>query len=274
MLTRRSLVVAGALLAAAPPPLWAAPSPPDIERVLKRGRLVVGLTATDVPPFVSTGDDGMPQGHDVDLARGMAAALSLAVEFERRGRTPEELVGFVAEGAVDLALSRLSVTLDRALKVRFSRPYLVLRQALLLNRPRFAQSASGSDPAAVANAPEAILGVVAGGGYEALARRFLPRASVRAFPRWDPDIIDRVMSGELWAGYADEILAQRSLAVRADAPLRLRAAALGDARDAIAVALPWESAGLHAWVDLYLETMPRPLSVADFLGASEPRSGR
>lgn len=261
MLSRRTLVSA-ALLLAARPALAEETLAPDMARIFARGRLVVATAGFDLPPFVVAGADGEPAGDDIALAKGMAAALGVAIAFERAPSTAA-ILDLLARGDADLAVAGLSVTLDRARRVRFSRPYLVLRQALLLSRPRLFLLAQGREALAVVNAPEAVVAVAAGGAYAEYARRVLPRAQLRAYARWQPDIVQAVLRGEALAGYGDEREVEGTLASRPDWPLQLRSLILGDERDAIAVALPWASLQLLAWVDLYLQTVATPGARAD-----------
>ena len=77
MLSRRAILVSALVLAAragAANELHAQLSP-DIERIVARGRLIVATAGFDLPPFVSAGPDGELAGGDIELAKGMAAAL-------------------------------------------------------------------------------------------------------------------------------------------------------------------------------------------------------
>ena len=278
MLRRRTLLALAPAVAVAAAPLGpaedAARLAPDMRQIFARGKLVVALVAGEIPLFVTAAADGEIGGCDAALARGMAAALGVEVAFERSARTAEELVALVAGGSVDLALSRLSTTLRHAVAIRFSRPYLVLRQALLVSRPRFAGLAAGTEPLDVVAAPGAVIGIVAGGAYAEYAARTLPQAKLRSYPRWEPEVVDAVLNGEVLAGYGDEIEAQLCLGRRAQAPLLLRAVLLPESRDPIAVAFPPESAQLRAWVDLYLAEAMAPITAASLLGAAKPAAER
>jgi polar amino acid transport system substrate-binding protein len=259
MLSRRAILVSALVLTTRavaaeerPPSLS-----PDIERIVGRGRLIVATAGFDLPPFVSIGADGALAGDDIELAKGLAAGLGVDIAFERAANA-EAILDRLGRGEADLAVGGLSVTLDRARRVRFSQPYLVLRQALLLNRPRLAALAQGRDPVEAVNAPEATVAIVAGGAYAQYARRTLPQAHLVAYPRWQPDIVEAVLRGDVLAGYGDEREVESALKARPDAPLQLRSLVLGDERDAIAVALPWSSLQLLSWVDLYLDAVVAP----------------
>ncbi|HYM04310.1 MAG TPA: ABC transporter substrate-binding protein [Stellaceae bacterium] len=235
-----------------------APLAPDIQRILDRGTLVVAVAGTDMPPFVVTSADGSLAGDDVALAQGMARALGVAVSFNRQASGADDIIALLASGDADLALSRLSVTLDRAMRVRFSRPYRVLRQALLVNRQRFTQNARDHDPVEAASRPGAAIAVARGGLEQGSARRAFPEAHVAEYAGWQPDIVAAVLNGEVVAGFGDELEIKRALSQQPDAPLRLRMTVLPGPGEAIAVAVPWASTQLLAWVDLYLERTRTP----------------
>ena len=272
MLSRRAVI--GATLALVGSPAWAAPSAaplaPDMRRIRERGRLIVALGAGGLPPFVTDAGEGAPHGFDVELAHGMAEALGVALDFDRSARSGDDIIDRVASGAVDLGLSRLVVTLSRAERVRFSQPYLVLHHALLFNRPRLAQIAAGREPLDVLRNGDGPLAIVAGSGAGEAARRLLPRAQLKEFPRWDPELVAAVLDGSVLAGWGDEIEARRTLTQQPEAPLRLRATTLPTTSERIAVALPWESRQLLAWVDLYLETALTPVTPDELLARETP----
>ncbi len=229
-----------------------------MERILDRGRLSVAIARVKLPPFLAATLDDSITGSDISLALGLAKALGVPVEWDRKAGTAEEVIGRVAAADVDIGLSRLSATLDRARRVRFSQPYLILRQALLVSRVHFVQNAGGRDPLEVAREQGAVIAVCRDSGYESYARQVLPQAHIREYASWQPDIVDAVLDGDVLAGYGDELEIGRILAQRVDSPLRLRMTVLPDARDRIAVALPWSSTQLTAWIDLYLETVAQP----------------
>ena len=242
---------------------------PDMQRIFDRSRLTVAVAGFALPPFITTGEEGRLAGRDIELAQGMAKALGVPVEFDRSARSFDELIDTVARGKVDLALSRLSTRLRWATQIRFSRPYLVLHEALLVNRPLFARTAKDRPPIEVLRDREAAVAVVAGTAAAEHARQLLSQARFRDYPRWDPDIVDAVLHGEVVAGYGDELEARRALGARPEAPLQLRAVVLPETRDPIAAALPWDSGQLLAWVDLYLETLT-PVMTADDLLSPKP----
>lgn len=271
MLRRRTLFAYAAALAAgvAAPARAQERAPPrrapDMQRIFDRGRLVVAVAGFAVPPFVTFNGNNALDGYDIVLAEEMSRSLgSPSLEFARAASF-DEIVDKVASGAADFGLSRLSATLERAMVVRFSRPYFVLHHALLVSRPRFARLASDGAPMAALRAADAPIAIVSGTAAASYMHRAVPYTRLQEYRRWDPEVIDAVRAGEVIAGCGDEVEAKRALAARPDAPLQLRAVVLPDTRDPIAVALPWDSTQLLAWIDLYLDGVTPP-SVEQLLG--------
>ena len=58
-------------------------------------------------------------GHDVELARSIADALGVEIEFDRSPKTFNAITDLVASEKADMAISLVSRTLSRAEKVRF-----------------------------------------------------------------------------------------------------------------------------------------------------------
>jgi cyclohexadienyl dehydratase len=93
-----------------------------LDDVIARGVLRVGTTG-DYRPFTALDKvSGAYSGFDIDLARSLAAALGVRVDFEATS-WPTLAKDFEA-GAFDIAMGGVSVTLDRAKKGFFSTPYM------------------------------------------------------------------------------------------------------------------------------------------------------
>lgn len=115
--TLMSLLFLGASVHAA---TIAVPLPDDIK---SKGKLIVG-TYCDYAPFGFTGADQKPQGTDPDLARHLAQLAfgsPDAVEFQCV--KSDQRISFLQSKRIDLLISTLGVTIDRAKVIAFSEPY-------------------------------------------------------------------------------------------------------------------------------------------------------
>ena len=73
-------------------------------------------------------------GLDVELIKGFAQKLGVKVSFLRTADSLDDVVSMVAKGEADLGISKLSITFNRTTKVLFTKPYIKLRKALIVNR--------------------------------------------------------------------------------------------------------------------------------------------
>ncbi|NEQ50594.1 MAG: transporter substrate-binding domain-containing protein [Leptolyngbya sp. SIO3F4] len=226
---------------------------PDIQRILDRGTLVVAVLGTDNPPFFMS-DAGNLEGLDIKIAQGLADALGVDLEFNRSAETFNEVVDKVYQLEADIAISKLSRTLSRAKRVRFSRPYVTMRQGLLANRLQLAaQQTQGNQLIEAIRNFNGDVGVIEGSSYVGFIKQKFPKATIQEYPTWD-DIVEAVVNGDVQAAYRDELEVKKVILKNPDAALRLQTIALTDTQDQIAMALPWDSQNLKDFVDQYLDT--------------------
>ena len=237
-------------------PLYASDAqvyPPDIQRIKDRGKLIVAMFFEDIPPFFMHDEEGRFYGLDVDLARGIAASLGVAVEFNREARSFDEIVEILARKEADVGISWLSRTLARAEKIRYTKPYIVLHQGLVINRLKLTELPGHENPLQALNHPDARVGVRTGTSYMDYAHRIFPKAQILQYPDWDPDIVEPVLNGDLTAGYHDEIEVKKYILLHPEASIRVTTAIIKDLTDPIAMAVPWESHALLDWLNIYIE---------------------
>lgn len=227
---------------------------PDIERILDRGKLVVALLKTDNPPFFGSQSGARsPIGLDIKIAQGLADSLGVDLEFNRSGETFNEVVEQVYQLKADIAISKLSQTLSRAKRVQFSHPYVTMRQGLLVNRLQIAQQAQGKSLTEAIRSFSGKVGVIEGSSYVNFIKQKFPEATIQEYPAWE-ETVAAVMQGDIQMAYRDELEVKKEILKNPDAALRLQTIALTDTRDQIAMAMPWDSHHLKAFVDQYIDT--------------------
>ena len=236
------------------------PPPPELERIRDRGKLVVAVLGVDNPPFFMTLADGQLGGLDIELAKSLAQQLEVDLEINRSAETFDQVVDQVYHREADLAISKISRTLTRGQRVRFSRPYLSMRQGLLVNRLQLAQQSQNRRTTEAIRALAGPVGVIQNSSYVGFLRQKFPQATVVEMPTWE-DAVQAVSQGDLLAAYRDELEVKKVMLVKPDASLSLQTVALTDAQDHLAMVLPWDSTHLLSWVDLYLETQGRTYTV-------------
>jgi Na+/H+-dicarboxylate symporter/ABC-type amino acid transport substrate-binding protein len=255
--------VMGALLALAilpPAPSAAAAfsSFPDIRQVQERGALRVGLVAKDIPPLLVTGSDGQPAGIEIAMANGLARRLGVKLQFVRTAATHDELVAQVAAGEVDVAVSSVTRTVERAKAVRFSRPYLTQSVAVALNRVRALQENvacpdTPADAAALAARPGG-LGVTRGGAYEQALRNQDKKINPVVFDT-ERELQEALETDRLLAGLGGEIELRQLFARHPAARINLKLCLVGEQKDQIAIAVRPDAPNLAAWIDVVLDNV-------------------
>jgi ABC-type amino acid transport substrate-binding protein len=242
---------------------------PDIKTILDRGELIVAMTAGDQPPFYYIGADGQLAGLDATLARDIASRLGVKVSFNRSPKSFNEVVELVAQGGADIAISKLSRTLTRAQMVRFTKPYVTFRHAMLFNRLRLAQHTSEEALPKLLRGLKGHVGVISQSSYEGFLGQYFPNATAVPFKTWD-EAVDAVFAGKVLAVYRDELEIQKINQSRKDASLTLKTVIYKDMQDYIAMAVAWNRPHFAAWLDIYLESFATDQRATDILRTYGP----
>lgn len=221
--------------------------PPDIAAIKKRGVLVVSMNKKDQPPFFS-GEGDKLHGLDVDIARRVGAMLGVPVEFRRDAESFNEVVEQIRTGKADLAISKLSVTGPRLQVVRFSVPYVKLKQSLIINRLWLSSNLRGREAFEVIRHFDGKISFIRNSSYDTFARTNFPSATFVPDDSWD-NIIKNVMDGTIAAAYRDEFENKKISFEKPEAALSTKTIVISDAVDNIAAAVPYNSTHLLSIVD-------------------------
>lgn len=159
------------LIVAAWLPLAHAGSESTLDKVIERGRLVLG-TSGNMPSMSFFDANGKVTGFDVDLARLMASIME--VKLEIRVMPFDQLLPALQKGDVDLVISNMTITPRRNLRVAFVGPYLTSGKCVVTKDAALAKGESSGD----LNTEQTRLAVLAGSTSEEFARELLPNASL------------------------------------------------------------------------------------------------
>lgn len=186
-----------------------------LERARTTGVLRVGTDAT-YPPFETVDPaTGSPVGFDIDLVRAMAGRLGLRAEFTI---VPfDGIIPGLKAGKYDLVVSAMTITPERAAQVRFTEPYAVAGQSVVV--------AAGEGTPVFTGAPDLAgrrIGCQLGTTGEMEAKK-IPHASVVSFDAIGSAFRD-LQNGNLDAVIADTPTAR--LFIRDHPGLRLAGAPL------------------------------------------------
>ena len=224
---------------------------PEIVAIKKKNVLVVAMTKKDTPPFYS-GEGENIRGLDVEIARRIAAVIGVPVEFRRDAESFSEVVEQVRTGVADVAVSKLSITSPRLLMVRFSTPYVKLRQSMIVNRVWLSQNIKGREPHEVIRSFNGKISFIRNSSYDTFARTNFPRAQFIPEDSWTT-IINNVTNGTIAAGYRDEFEIKKISFEKPDAAISTKTVTISDSVDEIAVAVHFNATHLLSIVDHVVE---------------------
>jgi ABC-type amino acid transport substrate-binding protein len=211
------------------------PLPADIAAIKKANVLIVAMTKKDNPPFFS-GDEDNIKGLDVEIARRIGVLLGVPVQFRRDAESFAEVVEQVRDGKADIAVSKLSVTGPRLQVVRFSDPYIKLRQSLVVNRLWLSQNSQGRETYQVIRDFNGKISFIRNSSYDTFARINFPNAVFLPEDKWDV-IIDKVTRGDIAAAYRDEFEIKKISFEKPEAAISTKTIIISDSVDNIAIAV-------------------------------------
>jgi len=227
--------------------------PPDIQKIKDRGQLIVAMLSRDIIPAVMSDSNGNMFGNDVDLAKAIAKELNVEFIVDRTAQTFNGVVDVVASGKADIGLSSLSRTLARAEKVRFSRPYVVLRPVLVMNRIAASKYALDGSLARMAGF-SGLIGEPKGNSYLEFAKTVSPKATLTEFGDWD-ETFKALTEGRIAASFRDEVGVRNYLFKYPERSVELSTTAIDNPSmsDGISIAVNSQNLHLLGFINLYLE---------------------
>ena len=131
-----SLIVVSASHTSAAP---SAGSSPHLKKIFEKGVIRIGVQI--LSPLYQQQEE--KQGIDVEIANQIGADLGVKVELVTG--TPSELIDMVSQGVIDMSLGGISSTVQRGLKIRFTRAYIIATPAGLLNRMKLPEESASID---------------------------------------------------------------------------------------------------------------------------------
>ncbi len=145
-----------------------------IETILKSGKLRVGFESGYLP-FEMTNKDGKFMGFDIDMAK--ALAKSMGVKFVPVNTAWDGIIPALVTDKFDIIIGGMTVTQSRNLQINFSDPYIVVGQAILLNKKHANIVKSYKD----LNNPKYTIVSRLGTTGEQAAQKLIPRANYKAY---------------------------------------------------------------------------------------------
>ncbi len=170
-------------------------SAPVLDRIVKKGELVVG-TAASMPPLNMTTKEGEIIGFEIDIAAYMAEAMGVNLRIEAIPFS--DLLAALESGKIDMVLSGMTITAQRNLKVAFVGPYFVSGKAFLTKDKNIAAAKEGSE----INSPDRTLVALKGSTSQAFVEEVITQAKLLTTDNYD-DAVAMVIEGKADALVAD-----------------------------------------------------------------------
>jgi polar amino acid transport system substrate-binding protein len=158
------------------------------------GRLIVGMELA-YPPFEMTDPHGHPAGVSVDLANAIGQYLGRPVEIQNTAFAG--LIPSLQTRKIDLIISSMTATPERARSIAFSDPYLKTGLCLLVAKNSPIQSIQDADQ------PGQVLAVKLGTTGHIYARDHIKKAEVRVLEKEDACVLE-VVEGKAGAFIYDQ----------------------------------------------------------------------
>lgn len=240
--------------------------PKDSQAIIARGTIRVAITKFDLPAFHWRNANGEVVGPEIDLARMIGRLLKVGVEFVDDCPTFDAVIDAVASGRADIGVSKLSQTPSRILHVRFSDPYLTLRQALLFDRVYIGTQAAGRAPEEELRKFSGTVAVITKSEYVDFAQRNFPDAHVSEMQTWE-DSVEALVSNRVDAIYRDEFEVRRVLKNNPALNVRFGSAALTDQKSFLSFAICETCSRLQEFINYQISENRVPFSLSALIAS-------
>ncbi|HFU4000404.1 TPA: transporter substrate-binding domain-containing protein [Streptococcus suis] len=219
----------------------------SLKDVQDKGTLVVALSPEYAPFEFRTLVDGKDTivGADIELAKEIGKELGVEVEFS--AMSFDNVLNSVQNGKVDLAISGISATEERAKVFDFSIPYYTSTNKLIINKANSSQFTS------ISSLGSAKIGVQKGSIQEKIANDLLPNARKVSISS-NGELINELKAGKIDGIIFEEPIAKAYVAKNDDLMI-VDTEIESNYTDAYAVALPKGSTALKEKVDAVIEKL-------------------
>ena len=158
-----------------------------VEAIVKSGELRVGFESGYLP-FEMTNTKGKYMGFDIDMAKQLAKAMG--VKFIPVNTAWDGIIPALITDKLDVIIGGMTCTQERNLAINFTTPYIVVGQAILLNKKHEGKILSYKD----LNDPKYTVCSKLGTTGEQAVKRMIPKATYKSFEA-EPEACMEVIQG-------------------------------------------------------------------------------
>ena len=168
---------------------------PVLDRVVKNGQLRVGMSGSQ-PPFNVVSRNGSLIGLEVDLATLLAAGLRVDLKIVQKPFG--DLLGELSAGNVDVVMSGMAITPQRAQSVSFAGPYMMAGKSILTRSDALASAKSAGD----VNSADITLAALENSTSQQFAEKVMPQSKLVKVKDYD-EAVKMLLDGKIDALVAD-----------------------------------------------------------------------
>ncbi len=223
----------------------------SLNSILKNKKLVVGIYYKDIFPFFFHSKTGELTGFDIDLAKDIAKNLGVKLIINREARSFDNLTDLVKDKKVDLIISWFSITLKRAKKIRFSKPYLYEKMKMIINRIRAAQIIGSIISMNNLNNKSVSICTVKNTAYVDFLKKFFPESKKIFLNSWN-ECYSKIKKEKIIAGLWTETEISYKLMQSPEDSIKLKQLNINQT-DYIAIGINSENEMLEQWINIYLQ---------------------
>ncbi len=220
-------------------------TPTDLQKILQKGELIVGMTGKQ-PPLNMKDKEGRVIGLEPELARMMAKAMGVPLNIKLMDFF--ELFPAMESGRIDMILSGMTITPERNLKMAFVGPYFVTGKSFLTKADHIFKCQELCD----IDSPQTTLVALRGSTNQQFAEKMIPKAKLILARDYD-EAIRLVIEEKADALIADQLTC--ILAVIRHPREGLHTSLKSFSHEPLGIALPGTDPLLINWVDNFLKTL-------------------
>lgn len=235
---------------------------PEIKAIKDRGEIVVAMYYEDKAPFYFVNKDGKLVGNDPELAEEIAKAIdpNLKVRYIRTAQTFDETIQQVHQGQADIAISKLSYTIQRSKRVLYAKkPYTQLYNAFIVNR---SVPSSLSLSELFSENSQYALCAIKGSSQVKIAQGLFPKVKLVELATAE-DTVAALTSGKCIASIRDSNEIRKILFSNPRLNLRYKAVILNGEPDSIYIVTDPNKPKLAMFIDQLLENNPKNIRKLD-----------
>ena len=230
--------------------------PPEIQKIIDSKVLRVAMCTKTPFPFLGENSTGFDQA----LAKDIANALGVTLEITYNNISHNDTLNLLLDHSVDLVVTEMSGTIERALKFGVSNPYVTFTQGLIVNRFHLAKLQSTKGILSTLDDEKIKIGYLNNSSYVIFTKNLFPKSEKIGYDTLD-EIITATYKGEITAGMVDELIIKTFSLRFPSYILSIQSIEIKDLKDPICIFSNWENIHLLAWVNIFLERKNYPIDL-------------